>query len=264
MTTSPEIIVFSDLDGTLLDHSTYTWEPASDALQALRSCNGGLVLATSKTAAEVAPIRSQMGFADWPAIIENGGGLLEPHSDPYTHHKVYADIRRKLRDLPRGFEGFGDMSAEKVAEITGLTLSQAQSAKKRFFTEPGLWNGPESGLDTFLEAAGHAGLVARRGGRFLTLSFGLTKADQMDILIERYRPRLTIALGDAPNDTEMLEKADHGVIVANPSAPALPPLPGEATGRIQRTRLDGPRGWCEAVSAILKAQTFSEDATDHG
>ena len=30
-------VVFSDLDGTLLDHDTYSFEPAADALALLRA-----------------------------------------------------------------------------------------------------------------------------------------------------------------------------------------------------------------------------------
>ena len=62
---------------------------------------------------------------------------------------------------------------------------------------------------------------------------------------------MTLALGDAPNDIEMIEAADFGVIVANPAHEPLAELQGEALGRIRRTRAIGPAGWNEAVLAIL-------------
>jgi mannosyl-3-phosphoglycerate phosphatase len=80
---------------------------------------------------------------------------------------------------------------------------------------------------------------------------GGTKADRMDEIIATCNPAHTIALGDAPNDLEMLQKADFGVIVNNPAAPAIPPLPGEARGRIRRTQKQGPEGWAQAVMALL-------------
>ena len=49
----------------------------------------------------------------------------------------------------------------------------------------------------------------------------------------------------------MIEAADYGVIVANPHGPALPPLAGEAEGRILRTARPGPDGWTEGLEAIL-------------
>jgi mannosyl-3-phosphoglycerate phosphatase len=173
-------------------------------------------------------------------------------------------LRALLRDLPPGFQGFGDLSAEGVAQVTGLDLDAARAAQARRFTEPGLWTGDEAGLAAFLDAAAGVGLTARRGGRFLTLSFGATKRDQMDRLIRRFAPVRTVALGDAPNDVEMLTHADLGVIVANPASLALPPLPGEAEGRIRRTRAPGPLGWAEAMTDILNDNRLSGDSLRHG
>ena len=85
----------------------------------------------------------------------------------------------------------------------------------------------------------------------LTLSFGQTKADRMAELIAEYQPAHTVALGDAPNDVEMLQTADTGVIVANPHRKALPALKGEETGAIIRTALPGPQGWNAAILGLL-------------
>jgi mannosyl-3-phosphoglycerate phosphatase len=74
----PALIVFSDLDGTLLDHATYSWQAAVPALEALKERGIPLILASSKTSAEIAELRAETGFADCPAIVENGAGLLEP------------------------------------------------------------------------------------------------------------------------------------------------------------------------------------------
>lgn len=260
----PDILVFSDLDGTLLDHHTYSWAPAKDVLSRMRRSSVGLILATSKTQAEVAPIRAEIGFADFPAIVENGGGILEPEAAEHRPGNQYAAIRVLLRGLPQGFVGFGDMSVQDVAEITGLSVKVAARAKQRLFSEPGIWTGTPEGLAAFERSAAQAGLAMRRGGRFLSVSFGGTKADQMDMLIRRYKPKVTIALGDAPNDIEMLERADHGVIVANETTPDLEPLPGEATGCITRTGRAGPAGWAEAVTAFLNEHTPIGDIRTHG
>ncbi len=261
-----DILIFSDLDGTLLDHDSYSWAPAGDVLSYMRENGIGLVLATSKTMAEVAPIRAGIGFPEYPAIVENGGGLLETETSDRLGLGTYRQIRTLLKGLSGGsaFVGFGDMTAAEVADVTGLERSAAVAAKTRAFSEPGLWTGRPEDLAQFEQEAARAGLALRRGGRFLTASFGATKADQMDIVIRRYRPRMTIALGDAPNDVEMLEKADHGVIVANGTTPDLAPLPGEATGRITRTSLAGPAGWAKAVGALLKDHALIKDTRTHG
>ena len=70
-------------------------------------------------------------------------------------------------------------------------------------------------------------------------------------IIARYHPHHTVALGDAPNDVEMLEAADFGVIIANPHRDPLLPLEGEQNGRIIRTTLAGPEGWNVAMFDLV-------------
>ena len=260
----PAALIFSDLDGTLLDHAHYGWDPAHAALDRLREDGCGLILATSKTAAEVVELRAALGFADWPAIVENGGGILSPGDAVATGDATYQQLRDVLASLPAGFRGFGDMSAEEVSACSGLSPSDAAKAKARAYSEPGLWTGPDTALDDFLTAARAAGLFVQQGGRFLTLSFGGTKADRMDELTAAMRPVYTVALGDAPNDIQMLERADFGVIVANAASPEIPRLAGEESGRIRRTTREGPAGWADAIFDILNEHSQTGRQSTHG
>ncbi len=251
-------LVFSDLDGTLLDHDTYSFDAARPALAALAGAGCGVVLASSKTGAEIARLRDAMGLSRWPAIVENGAGVLEAGAAPDAGAE-YARLRAWLGALPRdirgAFRGFGDMSVAEVGAATGLAAEDAALAQQRGFTEPGLWTGDADGLRLFLDRAAGAGIMARQGGRFLTLSFGATKADRMAEIAARYAPKATVALGDAPNDAEMIAAADIGVIVRNPGAPSLPDLPKEQARRIIRTQQSGPDGWNQAVLSLLSEES---------
>ncbi len=255
-------IVFSDLDGTLLDHATYAYAPARPALDRMKALGMPLILASSKTAQEIAALRRELGFEHCPAIVENGAGVMPPGpldaglaSDAY--HRLRVALAALPHDLRQAYAGFGDWSAEEVARHTGLDIDQARMARARQYSEPGLWSGSEDALRDFLAVLGEQGIAARRGGRFLTLSFGSSKADRMDEIAASLngapgaRP-IALALGDAPNDMEMLEHADRGVIIANPASPGLPPLAGETTGRITRSILEGPAGWNDAVLRFLE------------
>ncbi|MBO6777951.1 MAG: HAD hydrolase family protein [Marinibacterium sp.] len=264
MTRRPELLVFSDLDGTLLDHRSYSWAPAAPALARLRAMGAGVVLATSKTAAEVAPLRDEIGFSDWPAIVENGGGILAPGDVAGADRAIYDHIRALIAGLPAGFTGFGDMTVDDVSASTGLSHQDASRAKARQFSEPGLWTGTDAGYAAFAEAAGQAGLCIQRGGRFLALSFGGTKADRVTELAGKFAPKQTVALGDAPNDIGMLEAADLGIVVANGSAPDLPPLAGEDVGCIRRTVGEGSQGWAEAMLQVLDELSQSGADIHHG
>lgn len=250
------LIVFSDLDGTLIDHETYEWTAATQALDALQQIGAGLVLASSKTAAEIAVIRAEVGREDWPAIAENGAGLLPAGAAADIDATDYTRLRDALDALPsemrQPFTGFGDMTTQGVADATGLSPEAAELAKTRSFSEPGIWSGDEQQKSTFLAALANVGISAQQGGRFLTLSYGANKAGRMAQIIDEHAPAHTIALGDAPNDIAMLEAADHGVIIANPHRPPLPTLAGEESSQIFRTNGAGPSGWNEAILHLLK------------
>ncbi|SLN68763.1 Putative mannosyl-3-phosphoglycerate phosphatase [Aquimixticola soesokkakensis] len=249
-------LVFTDLDGTLLDHSTYSYAAARDALRLLHHHGVPLVLASSKTAAEIAPLRAELGYPHVPAIVENGAGILEAHAKAGEDRGDYLEIIAILNALPGRiracFEGFSDWSVGEIARHTGLPAEEAARAAARQFSEPGIWLGSDEELAAFEAELAKYGLRGRRGGRFYTLSFGATKASRMAEITARARPApITLALGDAPNDREMIEMADYGVIIKNDHGAELPALDGEAQGRVIRTDLSGPAGWNRAVIDIL-------------
>jgi mannosyl-3-phosphoglycerate phosphatase len=255
-------VIFTDLDGTLLDHASYSYAPAGPALALLHKRAIPLILASSKTAFEIAPLRAELGFAHCPAIVENGAGLLPAGADPESLVSVDSDYRclRAILDgmpaeLRRLFAGFGDWSIEEISARTGLSMDKAALAGRRLFSEPGVFSGTDNEkrrFETYLETKG---LKARQGGRYYTLSFGATKADQMTRLMVDFSQEpgavTAIALGDAANDIEMLEAADIGVIISNPEGCPLPHLSGEDDGRIIRTRAAGPVGWNEAILKFI-------------
>ncbi|NDV02645.1 HAD-IIB family hydrolase [Pseudoroseicyclus tamaricis] len=246
------LAIFTDLDGTLLDHETYDWSPAAPVLARLRDAGIPVVLASSKTAAEIAPLRAEMGLSACPAIVENGAGIL-PAGAETVPGEDYAALMQLLsgRPVAHRFRGFNEMSTEEVAATTGLSPEAAAKAKARQFSEPGLFEGSDDEREAFVQELAGEGVQARAGGRFLTLSFGRTKAQAMAEIAPSLGATLTVALGDAPNDVEMLEAADLGIIIANPAHDPLPLLPGEAEGRITRASLTGPGGWADEVGRIL-------------
>jgi len=246
----------TDLDGTLLSHHDYTFDAALPAVAALRDAGLPLVLATSKTGAEVAPLHAALLLRDVPAIVENGAGIYWPNAaDTVQETSAYQSLRAAVEELPdalrAGFTGFGDWGPQEVSARTGLSRDAAERACTRAHSEAGIWNGSAAALVEFRAALGTHGIEARQGGRFLTLSFGRTKADAMAEIAHYLNATGVVAIGDAPNDVEMLESADIGVVIRNDHGAPLPPLRGEAQGRIRRSAQEAPHGWNTEVLRIL-------------
>ena len=251
-------VVFTDLDGTLLDHQTYSFHEAESALSLLRKRQVPLILASSKTAAEIRPLRKELGFETCEAIVENGAGILEPEGRGSEAAARYNEILQILAGLPvdlrARFEGFSQWSDDEVSRQTGLQPNDAAAARMRQFSEPGTWTGSDVEWQAFRELLEDEGLSVQRGGRFISLSFGNDKAAQMQTIIARYAaelPPFVIALGDAPNDVAMLEAADLGIIIPNPSHDGIPLLEGESAGTILRARHSGPEGWSRSIIELL-------------
>ena len=271
MNPSP-VIIFTDLDGTLLDHHDYRFDSAIPALEAVRQQGIPLILTTSKTLAEVREINARLENPQ-PAIVENGCALCFPLDRDYPfdiprhvqigdyavvcHPPPYAQIRGFI-EQQRGsrhwrLRGFGDMSAADVAESTGLGAYQAQNAKQRLCSEPFLWLDREQNLDHFIAAAELAGLYVTRGGRFWHLMGRSSKAQALDAVRTLYAAagdgRLTvIALGDSENDRGMLQSADIAVVIKRHDGTHL-----DCRGLKQTlcTQQQGPAGWNSAVLQIL-------------
>ncbi len=250
------VTVFTDLDGTLLDHDSYSHESAAAALELLRVRAVPLIFCSSKTAAEILPLRAELGFESCPAIVENGGGVLAANATRPTPSPRHEELIRILESLPRplreSFSGFSSWSVAQLEAHTGLAGDAARRALQRDYSEPGLWLGDPAERLEFIAALEQQGVKTQQGGRFLTLGFAGSKAARMREIIADYRalqadPVFSIALGDAPNDVEMLEGADLGIIIPNPAHGGIPPLAGESEGRIIRATRSGPAGWNDSL-----------------
>ena len=254
-------IIFTDLDGTLLDHQTYSYEAANPALDLVRAANIPLVLTSSKTAAELAPLRAELGFANYPAIVENGAGILLSGANAIHSDDEYQNILAVLNGAPAHlqsyFKGFSHYSAHKLSETTSLDIKSAKLAMRRQYSEPGTWSGNDDQLAEFIIYLAEHRLSVQQGGRFLSVSTGMNKADRMTEILATYRAThpdiISIALGDAPNDIMMLEMADIGFVIENTDGHDI--FKGNMPNHITRSHKHGPQGWNECIKSLLTQST---------
>jgi len=251
------IIVVTDLDGSLLDHHSYSWEEAREALSLLRSEGIPLVLCSSKTAAEMHAWRKKLDIR-YPFIVENGGAIyLPPDASSGKDWKKHvlgmnrADIKSRLltiRDAGFSFKGFLEMTVAEVMDATGLDEASSELAMMREFTEPLLWQDEESKKPDFGKQLRQQGLEVVEGGRFLHVSSGCDKGRALLWLKAYYKNEfgcepVVIALGDSGNDVSMLEAADRSVVVKSP----VRTYPAVNHMDTYYTKLEGPAGWNEAI-----------------
>lgn len=262
----PQLIVFTDLDGTLLDHHSYSYDAAEPALEQLRQRQVPLILTTSKTSAEVAPLQ-QLLQLNTPAIVENGALITgkeqrAAHIFGSDYPELITQVHRLRRDKGYRFRGFHDFSPAEIAQRTGLCSAAAERAAQRQASEPLCWEDSEEALNSFREDLTRLGLQLQRGGRFYhVLSAQADKGRAVCWVLEEYyqdEEPFSIGLGDGPNDQPLLEAVDLAVVI--PSCTGLAPMPQGVA--VRQAKEFGPVGWNQALLEILRE--FDLQGDGHG
>lgn len=270
------LIVVTDLDATLLDEDTYSHDAAAPALAALRAAGVPLVLCSSKTRAEMRPLAAALD-RQAPFIVENGAAIVAPRAlrlswppdaeaDGDEMMLVLGARRKALAPVLPAIateagvvlESMASMTVERVAALTKLPLDAARLAAAREFSEPFLAAPADGGaLHRMREAAARHGCRVTQGGRFWHLIGPSDKGDAVRRLRELLRGRQSAAtsiaaLGDAPNDLEMLAAADCPIIV--PHRAGAHPALRAALPDARVAPAPGPTGWNRAVLSLLRAR----------
>ena len=265
----PQILIFTDLDGTLLDDQTYDFIPALPALKIVHSRKIPLILVSSKTRAEIEFFRELLSL-ETPFIVENGGGIYFPTSFalpkeyPYEKNdrfhalfmgrpiKEVLERSKKLKE-DFNFRGFSEMSVDEIASLTGLTLENALRASKREFDEPILLQNFSDNQEIFCEKAAQHGLDCVHGGRFIHLFLGGNKGRAVEKVLDIYKQRrgaiFSIALGDSPNDISMLKAVDRAVVMQGKDGTYIK---GLTHPNIIMAKGNGPGAWNRVILSILE------------
>ena len=132
------VVVFTDLDGTLMDHDSYDVAPAQAALQTLAARSIPVVPVTSKTRTELVPLMARLGLSA-PAIAENGAIIMNTDGVPDTavaREKITLALDALPKNIRKAMICFRDMEIEQIAMATGLTHADATRAAVRSSAKP--------------------------------------------------------------------------------------------------------------------------------
>ncbi len=272
----PNLIIFTDLDGSLLDGTTYSYEAATPALTALSEQGIPLVLVSGKTRAEIEPIRQRLDNRD-PFIVENGGAVFVPHglfdfplervrtTSPYEvielglpYHLLREVLKQIEHDVETPLQGFGDLSVDAIMEETGLPRADAILAKQREYDEPFLLQGPQALVEEVCRQIITRGLRWTKGGRLFHLMGKNDKGAAASVLLRYYHRQLrmtgpaerieTVGIGDSINDASLLAMVDYPILVQKPDGSYDPDI--QLSGMIRAPGI-GPVGWNEAILELL-------------
>jgi len=257
-------VIFTDLDGTFLNHDDYSFDSSKDSLKLINEKKIPLLFTTSKTRVEVELLQKRVGINE-PFIVENGAAIFFPKDyqnfdlsflDEY-HGYYILQLGLKYKQVLNfynkyksefGLIGFSDMSIDDIVKHTGLSIDDAKLSKQRDFTEPFLLE-DKTKLKNLKNLALTYNIKITEGGRFYHLigefqDKGIAVEKATKIFERIYNDDIkTIGLGDGPNDIVMFENVDIPIVIKNHKGKYVE----TKVKNIQKSEFKGSKGWNEMV-----------------
>ena len=185
---APRHLIFSALEGALIDPRTDSFSGAEEALSELERRKIAYVLLTSRTREQVEPIRRKLGhnhpslrkmaegfsFSDGYFSLRIPGAVRTARYLSIAQGRPYAEVCEALDEIAEecavGVAGFHHMSLREIADNTGLRPRSAELARAREFDEPFYFtSASEKDIARFVEAG--AGARFRHAARPDFLAF---------------------------------------------------------------------------------------------
>ena len=273
MNPAAQTIIFTDVDGTLIDFETYDCSVAKPWVQRLKEVGIPVVFCSSKTFAEQRDLQRRLDFES-PCIVENGAAIIAPggYWEDHPEGSIVGEegwvrielgmrsweIRSKVMKIEsmigESLIGFSRMPTEDLARRTGLDLLSAKRAAQREYSETLAIEKPESFWRELKPLFEEQGLACFAGGRFHTVvDIGVDKGKAIDYVSENWKQvtgesPLTIGLGDSHNDKPLFQAVDCPRQVQRPDGT------WEDLGLPRSYLVEGvgPHGWVRAVSPLLQ------------
>ncbi len=270
--TKKRILIFSDLDGTILSSVDYYPGPSLRAVNFALKQGMELALVSSKARAEIEYLQNNFGW-NFPFISENGGAIYIPEKKALqkrpknftkdghfwkmefgvTYDILCTTLRQIAIALQIKIMAFHHLTAEQVAELADLSLDQAKLAKMREFDEPFLV--AEESVDKIpllINEIERRGFRYTRGGRYHHITSDYDKGRAVKLVKELYQEQydilITAAIGDAKNDQPMFQQVDYSFLVRKHDGT----YENEAViPNITITKGIGPHGFAEAIETLM-------------
>jgi mannosyl-3-phosphoglycerate phosphatase family protein len=268
------MLLFTGVDGTLLDEETFDTTTATAALNLLRQHQIPVVFCSSKTFSEQEYWQKKLHLKA-PFIFENGSGIAIPKGyfpeDSYVADGFHGDydiiilartdafhVKNTLARINRIYgtqlRGYGDCPPEEISRITHLHNDQVARACDRMFTEILLSPVDERTAELLRPQLAGAGLTLGKNARFNSIQAAdIDKGKAVLYLKDIFAaqmdaPPILMAVGDSANDEAMLQAAQIRFLVQRPGNNWVP----MHVKGLNHLPAVGPEGFLKAVQLMLE------------
>ena len=256
-----KVLIFTDLDGSLLDRETFKFDEIKDYLMELISKGIFIIPNTSKTEKEILQFNYELG-SNLPFISENGSAIngLELLNSDLPKELA---LSREKDDLLNIFKNIvpinlqnkcrllSEMDKKQQSLIFGLKDEKLKMALDRKYTIPFIFEGTKNQRNELSKIIRNEDLYLQEGGRVVNLTDKISKAKALQIFVRFLKKNnkniKTIAVGDNYNDLDMLKTSDFPCLVFNVKF-TLDQIP---INDLITTNKPSPEGWADVIKMAL-------------
>ena len=256
-----KILIFTDLDGSLLHRDTFKFDEIKDYLKQLISKGIFIIPNTSKTEKEILKFNNELG-SSLPYISENGSAIngLDLLNSNLPKELILSREKDSLIkifeklvpvNLQNKCKWLSEMDKKKQSLIFGLEDDKLKMALDRKYTIPFLFEGSKSERNELSKIVKNKGLALQEGGRVINLTDKVNKAKALQVFVRFFKKNnknvKTIAVGDNYNDLDMLKTSEFPCLVFNDKF-TLDEIPIK---NLITTNKPSPEGWADVIKKAL-------------
>ena len=256
-----KVLIFTDLDGSLLHRDTFKFDEIKNYLRELISKGIFIIPNTSKTEEEILEFNNELD-SNLPFISENGAAIngLNLLNSDLPKELILSREKENLLNIfkniaPTNLQNkcmwVSSMEKKKQSLIFGLDDEKLNLALNRKYTIPFIFNGTKTEKNQLSKIIRKEGLFLQEGGRVINLTDRANKAKALQVFVRFYKKYQknvkTIAVGDNYNDLEMLKISDYPCLVFNDEF-TLDEIP---INNLIITNKPSPQGWADVIKMAL-------------
>ena len=261
-------LIFTDLDGTLLDHDNYSYGNNKKMISTIINNKNEIIFNTSKTFSECKKLLKELKLSNMPFSTENGAVLYFPKIR-FNKIKNSSSFERywKLRIAKLSSKSWHQFLKQKQKKYNFLIAQDLSSKILKKYTNLDdtskmlnreasqiiLWEDSLVNLKKFKnELKSEKQGVLIQGSRFMQVSSVCNKRIAKKLISHAYDYQFygtysknTIALGDSKNDIDMLNSASYPCLIKNRSGYFLK-LRSNKKNIIKSSKF-APDGWSQVL-----------------